>query len=135
VRLNATSNCALTAFAIATHMLGRFIISMLPLVMIIFSAYSYVEYSNLLDENVDKIRLELTSSGTAVPTQSLMRKDILATGGNNQILPRGTPLQGWYLSIFLSAELAFVLMALREYGYSILHMSEQEVLGRASSVT
>jgi hypothetical protein len=40
----------------------------------------------------------------------------------------GALLQAYYLGIFLFAESAFVVMALREYGYGILHVPEEDVL-------
>ena len=53
--------------------------------------------------------------------------DLLAKVDANEI-PHGLALCGFYLGIFLSAEAAFVLMAIREYLQDVLRINERELL-------
>jgi hypothetical protein len=113
----------------------RIFIMMLPLSLIILSAYSYISYSQRLDSALDAV---LNPGGTdprGLSAQSDPRQFMLQKMGANQTIPGATMLQVTYLGIFLSAELAFVLMALREYAYGTLHISEHDVLSGALSAT
>jgi len=107
----------------------RWFITLLPLGMIVLSAYCYISYSQHLDLTLDSIHSSL--AGTNAPTsvgKPLTRSNILQTWGTDQTIPHNEYLQVYYLGIFLCAELAFVFMALREYAYGTLNISELEVL-------
>jgi len=43
-------------------------------------------------------------------------------------IPHGDWLAIYYLGIFLCAELAFVIMATREYLQSLLHISDRQIV-------
>jgi hypothetical protein len=104
----------------------RLFITVMPLSLIILSACCYIYYSQRLDIVLDSIQSSTVQATTAA--KPIQRQDILLTWGTNQSIPGLTMLQILYLGIFLCAELAFVFMALREYAYGTLHISEQEVL-------
>lgn len=88
-----------------------------PLLLIVCSIGCYVGYANALDASVATIQ-------TAHP--SILRTQILATWGVNQTIPDSVRLQLLYLGMFLLAEAAFVMMALREYANDVRRISEYD---------
>jgi len=57
------------------------------------------------------------------------RSDVLQKLGQREEIPHSTFLQLYYFGIFLFAEMAFVVMALREYAYGVLKVPEAVILG------
>jgi hypothetical protein len=80
-------------------------------------------YSVALDHSVATVA---ASKYCATPNYS--RSKVLEACGDGPDGAGGPLLQGYYLGIFLCAEMAFVIMALREYVYEELGLSEGEVL-------
>ena len=94
-----------------------------PLVFIALSLVSYTTYTWMLDQVLTHLMVS-----TAVEGKTLTRSTILSTAGVDFSIPYHAVLQMLYLGIFLFAEAAFVLMALREYAYGVLKISESDVL-------
>jgi hypothetical protein len=46
-----------------------------------------------------------------------------------KLVPRSTELMLWYLTIFVAAETAFILMALKEYLQDLAHISDLSLMG------
>jgi hypothetical protein len=93
-----------------------------PLALILLSLGCYISYLWAIDIILDDTRRSQAIYST--------RAQILETGGIGFSIPWHGYLQVLYLGIFLFAEAAFVVMALREYAYGVLKISEAEVLGR-----
>ena len=53
--------------------------------------------------------------------------DVLKT----KAVPFGNRLMLWYLTIFVAAETAFILMALKEYLQDLAHISDLSLMGLA----
>jgi len=106
---------------LVSKFLLRVLITIAPLTLIVLSGFCYIYYSKRLDEVLDQIKKTYGSF-------DMKREFILQSWGAQGSIPNNTMLQLCYLGIFLSAELAFVLMALREYAYGTLHISEMDVL-------
>ncbi|MGB6689027.1 MAG: hypothetical protein WBE76_14425 [Terracidiphilus sp.] len=94
--------------------------NLFPLLLIVLSAMSYCFYLIILD---DALNLGQQSFRTS------SRKTLLQTMGTDYSIPYHGVLQALYLGIFVFAEAAFVVMALREYAYGLLKIPEIEVLG------
>ncbi|HEY3936927.1 MAG TPA: hypothetical protein VGL97_05830 [Bryobacteraceae bacterium] len=85
-----------------------------PLLLIAGSIVCYVCYANTLDASI-----------AAIPgTHS--RSTLLGDWSHDNAIPYAVPLQLLYLGMFLFAEAAFVMMALREYANDVRHISELE---------
>ena len=98
----------------------RAIINLLPLVLVGASIYSYVNYTKVLDASID----EILKTESKEPIRS--RSEVLKQGGSDASIPDNGYLQLLYLSIFLFAESAFLLMAIREYINDVRQISEKE---------
>lgn len=94
------------------------LISTLPFLFILSTLGCILEYHALLGQSIEELR----SLGLVASTS-----DLLAKVDANEI-PHGLALCGFYLGIFLSAEAAFVLMAIREYLQDVLRINERELL-------
>lgn len=95
----------------------RVLFNLCPLVLILSSIACYVAYANALDTSLAMIH-------NANPTVSSTQ--ILASWGTDQIIPNSVQLQLLYLGMFLCAEGAFVMMALREYANDVRRISEYD---------
>jgi hypothetical protein len=96
--------------------------NLLPLFLIALSVASYICYLRLLDYIIDSRITETTLAYRNV-------YDVLRNEGISYTIPYHGYLQVLYLGIFLFSEAAFVVMALREYAYGVLQISEASVLG------
>ena len=94
------------------------LISVLPFVFIASTLGCILEYHFVLGQSVEELR----SLGLVASTSELLSK----VDANE--IPHGLALCGFYLGIFLSAEAAFVLMAIREYLQDVLRIDERELL-------
>src|SRR5262249_31782263 len=101
--------------------LQRLLANVLPLALILLSLYCYLNYLSALDEAV--------STGLSRYSDFASRHDVLEKLGQREPIPSAKTLQYCYLGIFLSAELAFVVMALREYAYGVLRIPEAKIMG------
>jgi hypothetical protein len=102
------------------RVIARGAATMLPLILILFSIASYVQYNEKLDESVNKM-----SQSTACAHKA--RSEVLQKCGDT-IIWGAAGIRMYYLGIFLFAEFAFVVMALREYAYGRLDLSEVQIL-------
>jgi hypothetical protein len=95
--------------------------NLLPLFLIALSVASYVSYLRLLDY--------IINSRITTGTSLISVREVLEREGTFYAIPYHGYLQVSYLGIFLFSEAAFVVMALREYAYGVLQISEASVLG------
>jgi hypothetical protein len=94
------------------------VVAALPFGLMLSTLGCILEYHWLIGQSIEELR----SLGLVVPTTEL-----LAKVDANEI-PHALALCGFYLGIFLSAEGAFVLMAIREYLQDVLRLDERELL-------
>ncbi len=95
----------------------RTIFNVVPLLLILGSLGCYVAYAHTLEASLNKI---LESNPT------LKRSDALGSWTVEHPAPEMVELQLLYLGMFLLAEAAFVMMALREYANDVRGASEYE---------
>jgi hypothetical protein len=95
----------------------RWFFNVSPLILIFGSIACYIAYSSTLDSSVTSVS-KLDSSINRVTT--------LSSWGQNRSIPESTQLQLLYLGMFLCAEAAFVMMALREYANDVRQISEYD---------
>jgi hypothetical protein len=125
--LRATAPGSITLFV---GRLRRLTINMLPLILILSSAYCFLSYLRILDSSIAASLQEFNSHPHGPGDAEIVnRTDVLQKWGALYSIHDGEQLEAYYLGIFLCAELAFVFMALREYAYGVLKISEVEVLG------
>ena len=94
------------------------VIAALPAVFIVLTLACIVTYHALIHQSIEQLR-EL---GLHLTTTELLDK-VDATE-----IPYAIELAACYLGIFIFAELAFVLMAIREYLQDLLHLDEVALL-------
>ena len=95
------------------------------MLLVFVSAFCFIEYSSKLDATLNKI---VATAASQSDPQPVTRSKALESWGKDHDIPDRRMLEIYYLGVFLSAELSFVLMALREYGYSELNIPERAVL-------
>ncbi|HEX4007743.1 MAG TPA: hypothetical protein VHX60_16330 [Acidobacteriaceae bacterium] len=95
----------------------RSVFNFIPLLLIAGSLGCYVEYSHTLDASVGQILRD---------NPTLKRSDALGAWTTEHPAPQMVELQLLYLGMFLMAEAAFVMMALREYANDVRGVSEYE---------
>jgi len=108
----------------------RFLINTIPLLLIVGTVASFIGYFQILGASTgislmqaDKNRWTYAEKDKV--SEFKTESDVLRHWDDRPI-PYSTSLQLLYLAIFLSAECAFVLMALREYINDARHVSELE---------
>ena len=101
------------------------VLAALPGAFIVLTLACIVTYHALLQHSIAELRLLGLSS---VPMQDLLDKV-----DANQI-PYAVELAASYLGIFIFAEAAFVLMAMREYLQDLLHLDEVSLLRGSPAV-
>jgi hypothetical protein len=134
------SDVALEKYLRRQRTLRVSIANLLPLLLIVMSVASFICYQMTRDQVIaDRIKPTKTKTEsisvkevppinvTEVPPLTV--KEILQREGTYYPIANNGALQGYYLGIFLFAEAAFVVMALREYAYGVLKISEASVLG------
>lgn len=94
------------------------VIYILPFVFIVCTLGCILEYHSVLGQSIEELR----SLGLVASTTDLLQK----VDANE--IPHGLALCACYLGIFLFAEAAFVLMAIREYLQDVLKLDERELL-------
>jgi hypothetical protein len=128
-------------FAYVEEKFRLFFVNVLPLILIASSVMCFMFYQYTLEAAIGhaESQVNAVNSQTVAASQILKigngtRQAYLENWGQLHPIYGAVDLQAFYLGIFLFAELAFVLMALREYGYGVLNISEEEVLrGKAVS--
>lgn len=99
--------------------------SILPLLLIIGSACLAFGYHSQLEVSI----FEVQSSALLRGVTSYSASKILAETDMLDVA-RSTTLAALYIGMFLTAELAFILMALREYLQDLLKLSEEHLILR-----
>ena len=129
--------------------MGSALLLLTPLLLIVLSVVCYFRYNSRLEDSVtitqgQQIGREYEKTGGTVtagaktdddyrllvgrtpsnyvPTRSAVLQEV------NFEIPHGDWLAIYYLGIFLCAELAFVIMATREYLQSLLHISDRQIV-------
>jgi len=95
----------------------RWIFNFLPLVLILGSIGCYVAYANTLDASLGII---------SKANPAMTRAQALGNASQDLAIPDSVELQLLYLGMFLCAEGAFVMMALRDYCNDVRHISEYD---------
>jgi hypothetical protein len=95
----------------------RWLFNLLPLVLIFGSVGCYIAYANVLETSVGMI---------SKANPAITRAQALANASQNMAIPGSVELQLFYLGMFLCAEGAFVMMALRDYCNDVRHISEYD---------
>lgn len=93
----------------------RVLFNVLPFALILFSIGCYIGYASALNASL---------SAFAAAHSGLTRAQALANGGQDYSVQYSVLLQLLYLGMFLFAEAAFVMMALREYANGVRHITE-----------
>jgi hypothetical protein len=95
----------------------RWMFNLCPLVLVLGSVVCYVSYANVLDKSLGEVLKQ---------SSSLTRSQALRIWGQDNAIPESSELQLLYLGMFLCAEAAFVMMALREYANDVRKISEYD---------
>jgi diadenosine tetraphosphatase ApaH/serine/threonine PP2A family protein phosphatase len=95
----------------------RWIFNLLPSVLIFGSVGCYIAYAGTL---------ESTLQALAKSDRPITRAQALGSLSQEVVIPDPVELQLLYLGMFLCAEGAFVLMALRDYCNDVRHVSEYD---------
>ncbi len=103
-------------------------VALLPLAMILLSLALVFTYHALLDQSVRSAQAIHLARG--VPIHS-MEKILAAT--DSLEIPYAVWLIAVHMAMFLTAEAAFILMALREYLQDLLQLSEMQLIGYPES--
>lgn len=96
------------------------IVAWLPVLLILGSLVCVFGYHAALDTTIGKLRVLETYSG--------LSQDQILTNAATDNLDNGATLALIYLGIFVCAEAAFILMALREYLQDLVGLSEAQLI-------
>jgi hypothetical protein len=99
------------------------LVAWLPLLLAGASMGFLLLYHTLLQSSIAEATFNLRVKGVNLDWQ-----EVLAVASYEDI-KWGTSLMACYLGIFFAAELAFAMMAIREYLQDILGMEERQMLG------
>lgn len=97
----------------------RTFFNLMPLLLIAASIISYVAYTQSLSASVSEVLRDH-------PAEHLQRTTVLELWTKENDAPHTLELQLLYLAMFLSAEAAFVLMAMREYANDVRGIAEYD---------
>jgi len=103
----------------------RRIINSLPLTFIIASLFSVYAYHWELGASVKDVRNMLSLSGAAGPA---IESNWILDKTDIDVIPRGTLLILTYISVFVTAEAAFILMAIKEYIQDLMEFKERDLI-------
>jgi len=95
----------------------RWIFNLLPLALIFGSVGCYIAYANALETSIRII---------SKANPAITRTQALGNASQDRAIPDSVELQLLYLGMFLCAEGAFVMMALRDYCNDVRHISEYD---------
>jgi hypothetical protein len=95
----------------------RWIFNLLPLVLILGSVGCYIAYANALETSIGIL---------SKANPGITRSQALGNASQDMAIPGSVELQLLYLGMFLCAEGAFVMMALRDYCNDVRHISEYD---------
>lgn len=100
----------------------RYFIRVLPLLLIIFCLICFFKYQTNLTSSVAAYRAR-----ERLPIDTNPDARVLATSNQSE-LPEAGKLMLYYLGIFMLAEAAFALMAIKDFLQETLHLDESELL-------
>lgn len=100
------------------------LVAYLPALLILCSLICVYFYHWLLD-----ITLGMLGGRSLTSTASTKASALLALPETYEI-PAGNALMFWYLGIFVFAEAAFVLMAMKEYIQDLVRLTETDIIAR-----
>jgi len=100
-------------------------IAALPFILIVLTLASIMTYHAVLQQSIEQLR----GLGLRFTTADLLNK-VDATE-----IPYAVPLAACYLGIFIFAESAFVLMAIREYLQDLLQLDEIALLHGTAEIS
>lgn len=103
---------------------GSRVIKLLPLFLIAASLACVFGYHAMIEDAIRTMQGVLFVRGVS---EGITSEEILKNTDYLEI-PHAVPLVSLYLGIFLTAEAAFVLMALREYLQDLIGLEERELL-------
>ncbi len=95
------------------------VLAVLPGLFIVLTLACIVIYHGLILKSIEEVR----SLGLSTKSMQLLLEQVDPTQ-----IPYAVELAASYLAIFIFAELAFVLMAIREYLQDVLHLDERALL-------
>ena len=95
----------------------RWMFNLLPLVLIFGSVGCYIAYANTFQASLGII---------SKANPAITRAQALGNASQDMAIPDSVELQLLYLGMFLCAEGAFVMMALRDYCNDVRHISEYD---------
>src|ERR1700730_10292938 len=98
--------------------IGSSLIAATPFVFMILTLGCILSYHATLQESIQQLR----DLGIKATTGDLLRRTDLTQ------IPRGPALMAYYLGIFVFAESAFTLMAIREYLEDVMRLDEEGLL-------
>lgn len=104
------------AFRTFGYLVGRMFIPILPFLLILAALYCVLEYHGTLRESVMILH---TGSATV--------EEILKNTSMDEI-PFSTSLELYYMGIFITAESAFILMAMKEYLQDLVGLTDFTIL-------
>lgn len=105
------------------HLLSRLFVPILPVLLIAGALYCIWAYHSYLNAAVANLR-GVTDEAAAVPKTS----DVLQATPFDEI-PFSLPLSLYYIGIFVTAESAFIVMAIKEYLQDLLGLTDLMILG------
>jgi hypothetical protein len=104
-------------------------VKLLPLLLIVCSLMFVFMYQRLLSESMANKRISVGLPASEVTDTAILEISYLSQ------TPEASLLMIFYLGIFVTAESAFVLMAIREYLQDLLQFSETELIRGRKTVT
>lgn len=104
------------------HGKGRRFIAVLPLLLIVASLASAIAYQLVLHNSVAQVAYSYSLQGRNADARQILQ------GATEDEIWYGVPLLVCYLGIFVCAESAFLLMAIREYLQDILKLQDAEII-------
>lgn len=111
------------------RVLSILVVKVLPLLLIIGSLVFVFLYQRLLSASIAAKRASIGLPPSEVSDTAILELSYLS------LTPEATLLMIYYLGIFVTAESAFVLMAIREYLQDLLGFSETELIRGRKLVT
>jgi hypothetical protein len=109
------------------NMWRKFIV-VLPLLFIVASLVSAFQYNDVLNLNVQDIASRSVSAGAAVPETRDFKYILEHTALND--IKYSSRLMILYIAIFLLAEAAFIMMAIKEYLQDLVGLTEMDLIRR-----
>jgi hypothetical protein len=108
-----------------SHRISGIVINLAPLFLILVSIFSSIFYLYILNKSVGYVMDSQNSCGGDHPIQIF---DCVLQSMDAPHIPFGHVIVGLYFVVFVSAEVAFILMATKEYVQDSLNLSDRELI-------